>query len=118
MKTVFLFLCAAFILAAPVRLAAHLFKASNGTWLRSFGVLFVTALLVGLCVNYFPPAWASKGLFRGVVTVVVGAVVSQLLLGIKTWQALLLALGIAALYTLGEGELGSADMSLSVGASL
>lgn len=117
MKAVFLFLCAAFILTAPVRLAAHLFKASNGTWLRSFGVLFVTALLAGLSVYYFPPSWASNGLFKGSVVLVIAAVASQLLLGIKTWQALLLAFGIAGLYTFGEGELGSANVSLSVGAS-
>ncbi len=111
MKTLIVLIFVLLLLAAPVRFAAHCFKAERGTWGRSVGVLVLGALLVNLLLHFLPSALTSTSVARFLITLVVLTIVSQVLLYIKAWQALVIALFLTTFYSVGEGEIGSVSVS-------
>ena len=118
MKTLLILVLALVLLAAPVRFAAHIFKAERGTWGRSVGVLVLGALLVNLILNFLPSALTSNGVAKFLVTLAVLTLVSQILLYTKAWQALVIALFLTTFYSIGEGELGTVGVSAKASASI
>src|ERR1700761_5150546 len=98
MKTLFVLILVLLLLAAPVRFAARFFKAGRGTWGRSVGVLVLGALIVNLLLHFLPAAITSTGVGKFLVTLVVLTIVSQMLLYVKAWQALVIALFLTTFY--------------------
>jgi hypothetical protein len=117
MKTLLILVLALMLLAAPVR-AAHIFKAERGNWGRSVGVLVLGALLVNLILNFLPSALTSSGVAKFLATLAVLTLVSQILLYIKAWQALVIALFLTTFYSIGEGDLGTLGVSAKASASI
>jgi hypothetical protein len=115
MNGIFLFIIVLLILALPIRVAAYLFKAENGTWPRSVGVLFFSAVLVGAALAFLPSALTSTDVSKAAVTFVIVTCVCTVMLGTKLWQGALLAVFLSAVYSFGGSPDGQMLVTAHVG---
>lgn len=101
MQTLVAWLVACVLLTLPVRLAAMVFKAGSGGWLRSFGVLVLGAMLVHLVWWFWPHAFGAWPWPRALLSWLVLTPVCAAVLDLKIWQAALLALFLSLCYRFG-----------------
>jgi hypothetical protein len=114
-NSIFLFILVLLILALPIRIAAYLFKAENGTWLRSVGVLFFSAALVAAALAFLPSSLTSTDFLRAAVTFVIVTGVCTVMLGTKLWQGVVLAVFLSAVYSFGGSPDGNMRVTAHIG---
>ena len=89
------------IVSLPVRLASYWFKSERQGWGISFAVIILGAMLVSAISFYAPGLWAASHVVRLGVAFFIFLVLSSVMLGMKPWQAAILALFIACVYSFG-----------------
>ena len=115
MNQLLMFVIVMVVLAGPVRIAAYLFNAEHGTWLRSIAVLMLGALLVNFAFAMLPGSLTSTEFLRFAITFCILTVVSTVLLYVKVWQGAVLAAVLSVLYSFGGGAVGTMAISANVG---
>ena len=112
MKTILLFIVAMLVITLPVRLASYWFKSERQGWGISLAVMILGAALINGIGFYTPEVWAANRLLRLGVAFLIFLVLSSVILGMKVWQAAILALFIACVYSFGTSGMGQAEIRL------
>ena len=98
---VLLFIGVMLFVSLPVRLASYWFKSERQGWGISFAVIILGAMLVSAISFYAPGLWRASQVVRLGVAFLIFLILSSVMLGMKPWQAAILALFIACVYSFG-----------------
>lgn len=112
MKTILLFIVVMLLITLPVRLASYWFKSERQGWGISLALMILGAALVNVIGFYAPEIWAANRLLRMCTAFLVFLILSSVILGMKVWQAAILALFIACVYSFGTSQMGRAEIGL------